>query len=375
VTNLGGSKHSVPLEDRKDLVFGALTIIISRSPAAMPTFTRMAMHAWDTHVTMSMLYIIGRVDDDTPIRTMFSNPDVRIFSIEDASKTLAAAFESIFPDRHQRDVVTKTMIESFYEPARLVRYALELGHQKREGKSAGKRDFRQPGTVESGRYLRQRTTDEDLDSMRKKKEIHTLRLSMDENSQISTARDGSMASGSGGFDSITNRIMLATQASSEIPNAGQTIEGNEINARMLPIQTDVGRVICDTVPRKEQQLASLVAESTSRTMPATQASPQIATAGRTSEGNENDALMSPTQTDAGRVICDTFPRKEQQSVSSVAESTSRIMLATQASPVIAAARHEMKPRTSPPPTDPAGDIRESIPRKEQLPVDNYIPRE
>jgi hypothetical protein len=71
VTNLGGAKHSVPLEDRKDMVFGALTIITSRSHAAMPTFTRMAMHSWNSEVTMAMLYILGRVDDDTPIRTMF----------------------------------------------------------------------------------------------------------------------------------------------------------------------------------------------------------------------------------------------------------------------------------------------------------------
>ena len=169
VTNLGGSKHMVPLEDRKDLVFSALSIIASRSPVEMPTFTRMAMHSWDEHVTMSMLYIFGRIDEDTPIRSMFSSPEVQTFSIEDASKTLALAFESIFPDEKTRVVITKTLIESFYEPARLMSYADELGHQKKEGKSSGKRGYRQSLPYENDRYLRRRTTDDELDSMRKKR--------------------------------------------------------------------------------------------------------------------------------------------------------------------------------------------------------------
>ena len=73
-----------------------------------------------------------------------------------------------------------------------------------------------------------------------------------------------MASGTGGFDSITNRIKLATQANSQIRKDGHTIGGNENTVREQPPPTGLGGDICEGIPCKEQQRVDSGAESTSR---------------------------------------------------------------------------------------------------------------
>ena len=168
VKYLGGSKNMVALDDRKDMVFGALAIIVSRLPGAMPMFTRLSLGSWDVPATMSMLYILGRVDEKTPIRAMQSFPGITMFSIADASMTLALSFESIFADVNERAVLLGKLFKNIRDPAQIMQYAVDLGQLRKQ--FYGKRDYRHLMPHEDDRYLRRRTTEEELGRLRKQTE-------------------------------------------------------------------------------------------------------------------------------------------------------------------------------------------------------------
>jgi hypothetical protein len=227
VTNLGGSKHMLPLGDRKDLVFGALAIIVSRSPGALPMFTRLSLGSWDVPATMSMLYILGRVDEKTPLRAMYSSQGVTMFSIEEASKTLALSFESIFADVNERTVLLGKLVENIRDPAQIMQYAVDLGQPRNQ--LYGKRDHMH-SAHEDDRYLRRKTTEEELGRLRKQTEMQDFHLSMGVRGTTSPARDRSMAQGSEGFDNITKRLA----------NIGHASGGGEAGARVEQPSTGLG---------------------------------------------------------------------------------------------------------------------------------------
>ena len=241
VTTLGGSKHMLPLDDRKDLVFGALAKVVNRLPGAMPMFTRVSLGSWDVLATMSMLYILGRVDEKTPIRPMYASPvGVKMFSIADASKTLALSFESIFADVNERAVLIRKLLENINNPVQIMQYAFELGQPRNT--FYGKRDHRQPMPHENDRYLRRRTTEEELGRLRKQAEIQDIHLSMGVRSTTSPARERSMAQDSERFDSITKRL----------GNTGHASGGGEAGARVEQPSTSLGGAIREAIPRKAQ---------------------------------------------------------------------------------------------------------------------------
>jgi hypothetical protein len=228
VTNLGGSKHMLPLDDRKDLVFGALAIIVSRLPGALPMFTRMSLGSWDVPATMSMLYILGRVDEKTPLRAMCSRKGATMFSIADASNTLALSFESIFADVNERAELLGKMFENIRDPAQIMQYAVELGQPRNQ--FYGKREHTHPIPHEDDRDLRRKTTEEELGRLRNQAEIQDLHLSMVVRGTTSPARDKSMAQGSEGFDNITKRL----------GNIGHASGGGEAGARVEQPSTGLG---------------------------------------------------------------------------------------------------------------------------------------
>ena len=81
-----GSKHALPLEDRKALLIAVLHELSPQKNVV----SKIAVANWSAVTTHAVLYLLSRVTPKTSIRILRDN-DTAAFTIEYAAKTLAEA--------------------------------------------------------------------------------------------------------------------------------------------------------------------------------------------------------------------------------------------------------------------------------------------
>ncbi len=193
-----GTKHPLPLDDRKDLLLVILQkmqeVVSSDSSdsgvgGSMDSSFRVAISGWNAVVTHAALFYLCKVRPGMPLRAL-RNEDGK-FSVVDAARILYGAVRGLYPAvDDQKEALDFLQATCWERTPELVKKATDIGfdpwemedklvpkprEDSRNGMIARSQhpDAASPST--SGRRLLRMTTDEELTYLTKKREVLQMR--------------------------------------------------------------------------------------------------------------------------------------------------------------------------------------------------------
>ena len=164
-----GLKHPLTLDERKDLVYRVLTL-----GAPDVCFPRIGLFNWGARTVHAALMICSRAEPKTAVRSLRNKYGQ--YETEHAAKVLLESFQGLYPDQAERNKVVMRLKDNCYEKqAAIIDEAVQLGFvpgELEDKVDRGNRSDSRNGTLvaaPSVRSLMRRTTDEELESLKKTK--------------------------------------------------------------------------------------------------------------------------------------------------------------------------------------------------------------
>ena len=174
-----GMKHPLSLDDRKELLYQLLMLA-----APDVRFPRVGLYNWGPRTVHAALMICSRVEPSTTIRSLRN--DQGVYETDHAARVLLEACVSLYPEQAERDKVVLRLRDNCYERQDIIiaeaeRLGFVPGELEDKVERGNNRCDSRNGTLVSalpGRELGRRTTDEELESLRKKHEMLMIKLAL-----------------------------------------------------------------------------------------------------------------------------------------------------------------------------------------------------
>ena len=161
-------KHPLALDDRKELLY---QLLMMAAPAVR--FPRMCIYNWGARTVHAALMICSRVEPSTTIRSLRN--DQGVYETDHAARVLLEACVSMYPEQDERQKMVERLKENCYERQHIIiaeaeRMGFVPGEVEDKVERGNNRCDSRNGTPLSappGRELGRRSTDEELESLKK----------------------------------------------------------------------------------------------------------------------------------------------------------------------------------------------------------------
>ena len=181
-----GMKHPLPADKRRELLITLLRLIRQKHVNTLAVFPSVALAQWDLLQVHAALFYLCKASPSTQLRILRDPAEgSRTFTIDFAAGKLHETFVSLYPGAEQQQNAYQSLLAcSFENPQEIIKLATKEGfhpHEVELGRQESRRDPRggspsAPHDVEPRpcgdlhrRELARRSTDEELDRLRKKK--------------------------------------------------------------------------------------------------------------------------------------------------------------------------------------------------------------